>query len=75
MSLLRVRACGGCGGHSSWGRLGESGLCMLLLARRALLTAGRKAVAGRCVTAAFYIVFFIYPSVSAKVFSTFNCEA
>ena len=28
----------------------------------------------RCATAAFYIVFFVYPSVSAKIFSTFNCE-
>ena len=31
ISFLRVRACGECGGHPSWGRLGDSGLSLLLL--------------------------------------------
>ena len=38
----------------------------LLLARPALKRAGRQEASSRCVTAAFYVVFFIYPSVSAK---------
>jgi hypothetical protein len=38
----------------------------LLLTRLALKRAGRQEASSRCVTAAFYVVFFIYPSVSAK---------
>ena len=47
---------------------------LLLLVRTALMAAGKKEIAGRCVVAAFYIIFFIYPSVSTRIFSTFNCE-
>jgi len=43
------------------------GIGALLGARSALKRIGRAEIGGRCVTAAFYIVFFIYPSVSAKV--------
>ena len=45
----------------------------LLGAHKALKTAGKQEIASRCVTSAFYVIFFVYPSVSAKIFSTFNC--
>ena len=38
----------------------------LLLLRHKLRKKGKREIASRCVTAAFYIIFFIYPSVSAK---------
>ena len=46
----------------------------LLLAKVALKHYGRPETGSHCVTAAFYVIFFVYPSVSAKIFSTFNCE-
>ena len=41
----------------------------LLIARR--YTSAKLGT--QCATAAFYILFFIYPSVTAKIFTTFNC--
>ena len=46
----------------------------LLAIRPALKKAGKQEASLRCVTAAFYVVFFVYPSVTAKIFTTFNCE-
>ena len=45
----------------------------LLLLRFWFKLKGNLSNSQRCVTAAFYIIFFVYPSVSAKIFTTFNC--
>ena len=46
----------------------------LLVARAVAIVAHKPEVGARCVVGAFFVIFLVFPSVSARVFTTFNCE-